>query len=183
MTAQFPVHPDDIEQLLKIRRYLIGYRHTNEWSQPQLSQMINATDGGVYDLETNQTWQWRWSRLQEWGVPFGCQLRARFWLPDAPQTNDEVHYHPEVFPFYQLSVGSSNAWKVFQRSYVTAALRMARRAQGITTDALGLKLGCTAKAINNWENASNEVMLPKVLHYARAINGFFQLYLWEPRDE
>lgn len=176
MTAQFPVHPDDVEQLLRIRRYLIGYRHTNGWSQSQLSQMMNGTDGAVHDLETSQTWQWRWSRLQGWPEPFGLRLGARLVLSDRRQ-DKKIHQDPEVEPLYHLSCRSESYGKIWQRAYLTAVMRAARRVKGISTAQMGRMLGCTYGAINTWENASNKILLPKALQYARALDGYIKLSL------
>lgn len=184
MTIQFPVHKDDVDQLLRIRRYLIGYRTTNGWTQPQLSQMINGTNGMAYDLESNVTWQWRFSRLQDWPVPFGMYLRARLMFPDDPtgQLEESIESHPEVAPMLSLSQRPEGAWRMWQRAYLTSALRIARIELGINTRAMGQRLGVAYKAVNNWEAGGNEVMLAKVLHYARMLGGYVRLGLGEPGD-
>jgi len=176
MSTQFPVHPDDVEQLLRIRRYLIGFRHTNGWTQPQLSQMINGTDGMVYDLETNMTWQWRLSRLQAWPVPFGLRLQAK--VAFKRRLDKAVHEHPEVAPAFALS-RQPGAWAMWQRVYLTSALTVARKQSGMGSSKLGQRLGITRKAIWNWEATAEEIMLPKLLHHARALGGRIDLSLEE----
>jgi len=171
---QFPIHDDDIGQLMHIRRYLIGYRKTNGWTQPQLSQMINHTEGMVWELESSQTWQWRFSRLQSWPVPFGMRLDAVLCFPDDPDLGTRVHEHPEVAPLFALSQGRS-AWQRWQRMYLTSALRVARKELEISTQTLGRFMGSTAKGVWNWEGGGDEVMLGKVLHYARLLDGFVEL--------
>lgn len=178
MATQHPVHPDDVKQLLKIRRYLIGYRKTNGWSQPELSQMINGTKGMAWDLESNVTWQWRFSRLQDWCSPFGLRLSARLRFPDDPGLEERVHEHPEVAPVYSLSQGEG-AWKKWQRFYLTQALSIARKDLQIPTETMAKFLGVSRKAVWGWEATAEEAMLPKVLHYARLLGGFIELELVE----
>lgn len=179
MSTQFPMHPDDEQQLLHIRRYLIGFRKTNGWTQPQLSQMINATDGSVWGLESDTGWQWRFSRLQNWLIPFGLRLDARLTFDDVC-TDLDVHLHPEVAPMYALSQ-SGDAWPRWQRIYVTSALAQARKRLNISTVELGQRLGVGYKAVGNWEAMADEVMLAKVLHHARALGGRIELG-WEQAD-
>lgn len=171
---QHPIHPDDIAQLMKIRRYLIGYRKTNGWTQPELSQMIKGADGTVQELESSLDWQWRFSRLQAWPVPFGMRLDAKLCFPDDAGLGKRVHLHPEVAPLFALSKGAG-AWQSWQRNYLTSALRIARKEQGISTETMGKFLGVTAKGIWRWENVSDEVMLGRVLRYARLLDGFVEL--------
>jgi DNA-binding XRE family transcriptional regulator len=194
MTAVFPVHPDDVDQLLKIRRYLIGYRITNGWTQQELSQRISGMTGKgwVYDLEGSKTWQWRFSRLQDWTVPFGLRLKARLrfsgaLVDDPPVYGDPdeqrdltfaIDSHPEVAPMLSLSL-KQEAWRTWQRMYLTSALSVARRELGISTADMGVRLGVGASAVRNWENVANEIMLPKVLAYARALGGAIELGLQE----
>lgn len=180
MTRIIAVHPDDVEQLLKIRRYLIGYRITNSWTQFDLSRMISGTDGMVYDLESNLTWRWRFSRLQEWPVPFGLKLHAELKFPDSHRgmLTQAIHDHREVAPLWRLSQGASG-WQTFQRAYLTAGLKVAREVTGVTPRQMGIKQGVTAKAICNWERDANEIMLPKTLDYARTLGGYVHLELRE----
>lgn len=178
MSTQFPVHPDDAAQLLKIRRYLIGFRITNGWTQHELSEMISGTKGMVYNLESDMAWQWRLSRLQQWPVPFGLRLSAVLEFPDSPDLVQSVHSHPEVAPLYALSKGPG-AWQMWQRMYLTSAIRVARRELGISAEEFGLRMGVGRKAITNWENAANELMLPKVLQSARGLDGRVELELDE----
>lgn len=173
MTAQFPIHFDDEQQLLKIRRYLIGFRKTNGWNQPTLSQMVNGTDGVVYDLESNMTWQWRLSRLQDWTTPFGLRLTMRFTLGEEIM-DAGIHDHPEVAPVFALSQ-SPGAWKKWQRIYITSVLTGARQYLGLSPQAMAQRLGITAKALCNWEATADELMLSKVLFHARALDGWFEL--------
>lgn len=181
MTTQFPVHPDDVKQLLNIRRYLIGFRKTNGWSQPQLSQMISGTNGMVWDLESNLTWQWRLSRLQGWCVPFGLRLGARVTF-GAMEVDKAIHGHPEVAPMWGLST-DGDAWAKWQRIYLTSALTVGRKHLGITTTELGSRLGITYKAVLNWESVADDLMLPKVLHHARALGGWIRLRLEEQEED
>lgn len=177
-----PLHLDDVEQLVKIRRYLIGYRITNGWTQAELSQKIAATKGNgwVYDLESNPNWNWRMSRLQDWTQAFGLKIQARAWVGldrhDAAHLNRDIHDHPEVAPLYALAE-QAQAWPKWQRAYLTSALTIGRKQMGISAEQMGDRLGVTAKAIWNWENTSDEIMLPKVLAYARALGGHIKLSL------
>lgn len=175
MTVQFPVHPDDIEMLLKIRRYLIGFRMTNGWTQAQLSQMINGTGGMVWDLESNDTWQWRLSRLQGWCVPFGLRLSAKV-VFRSKLTHGFVHKDPQVAPAFALSQKRGD-WASWQRVYLTLALRAGRQAQRIPSATLAHQLGITRRAIWSWEATGDELMLPKVLHHARALHARVELGL------
>lgn len=173
-----PIHPDDVEQLLKIRRYLIGYRKTNKWTQGDLSKMISGTEGEgwVYDLETNPDWNWRMSRLQAWPEPFGLRLEARVMFPAHTLTR-RVNGHPEVAPFYELACKGTGLYKQWQRAYLTAALRIARLDQGISGASMGKMLGCTRGAVNSWEREADDVMIPKVMHYARTLGGHVRVGL------
>jgi DNA-binding XRE family transcriptional regulator len=175
VSKQFEVHPDDVRQLLKIRRYLIGFRKTNGWSQPQLSQLVSGTNGIVWDLEANQSWQWRLSRLQAWCIPFGLRLSAQLTF-DATDVDEDIHDHSEVAPMYALS-RKPGAWPRWQRIYLTSALTVARKQLGVSTDELARRLGITAKAVWGWEANSDEVMLPKILQHARVLGGRIMLGL------
>ncbi len=175
MTTVFPVHPDDVEQLLVIRRYLIGYRITNGWTQMDLSMKINGTKGMVWDLESSTTWQWRLSRLQEWTMPFGLMLEAQVCFPGNLELWQKVSEHPEVQPLLSLSLKKDGAWPMWQRAYIGAALSAARRLQHISSDAMGKRLGISGNAVRSWESSRDEMMLPKVLHYARALDGIVTL--------
>ena len=181
MGTTYPVHPDDIKQLMRIRRYLIGYRITEGMNQTQLSQKVNGTNGIVHDLEANQVWQWRLSRLQNWCGAFGLRLDATIRI--GPVIDRRVHEDPEVAPLYQLSrSGSGDIWKVFQTSYITAGLRSARRAKNFPTSVMGHKLGCSSSALKNWEASASRIMLPKALHYARMLGGYIELG-WTEMDD
>jgi len=177
MSTQFPVHPDDVQQLLKIRRYLIGFRKTNGWSQPQLSQMINGTAGMVWNLESDLTWQWRLSRLQGWPVPFGLRLTAKLSF-DAEDVDEAINAHGEVAPMYALSQ-TGDAWGRWQKIYLTSALTVARKTLDVTSSELADRLGVTVKALLAWESSPDEMMLAKVLHHARALGGRIDLGLEE----
>lgn len=177
MTAQFPLHPDDEKELLHVRRYLIGFRITNGWTQKELSPKINGTHGMVYDLESNETWQWRLSRLQNWVLPFGLRLTAKLSFPDELRGVEEmVQDDPEVAPLFHLAT-SGDKWPYWQRLYLTAALTAARKHQDISREELGNRLGITRKAVWGWESTANDVMLLKVLHHARVLGGWIDLEL------
>lgn len=189
MTVQFPIDPLDIEQLLRIRRYLIGYRVTNGWTQQELSQKISSTRGMVYDLESSQTWQWRLSRLQQWPVPFGMRLDAQLVFPVALEMSYDVAEgqeavtsalaeDPIVNQLWELSCGKVG-WQTWQRGYLTAALAFARKFLGISAERMGAQQGVSAKAIRGWENVASELMLPKVLSYARGLRGEIRLGISE----
>lgn len=183
MTAQVPVHPDDVEQLLKIRRYLIGFRITNGWTQKDLSRRIGDAEGTVYDLEASQTWQWRLAKLQAWTVPFGLRLKAYLRFDDELYWVEEaVHDHLEVSPAFTLSLTGS-AWPKWQLIYLTSALSVARKELGLSGGEMASRLGQTRKAVTNWEAAPDNVMLPKLLHYARALGGFIELGLDERLEQ
>lgn len=177
MTAHFPVHREDIERLVRIRRYLIGYRVTNGWTQQELSLRINRTKTMAYNLESDLAWQWRLSRLQGWLKAFGLRLDARLVLADD-QLTDEIHCHAEVAPFWHLSRQSQDLWPMWQRAYLTTALTVARKRLDVQAGEMAQRAGVTRKSVTNWENVADEVMLPKVLHYARLLGGHVELD-WE----
>lgn len=174
MGRQYKIHEADAAQLVKIRRYLIGYRKTNGWTQPQLSQLVNGTDGMAWELESNETWQWRFSRLQDWMTPFNLRLTAVLRFPDDPDLEARVHAHPEVAPAFALSCNNAS-WKHWQRLYLTSALSVARKELDISSETMGKFLGVSYKAVWNWENTANEAMLCKILQYARLLDGYVQL--------
>ena len=176
MTTQFPIHPDDIQQLLRIRRYLIGFRVTEGLTQQELSARVNGTAGTVWDLEYNQTWQWRFSRLQLWVAAFGIRLDARLRFDDDYGLESKAEEHPEVAPLIGLMIAGPK-WPMWQRAALTTALRVARIEQGISAEDLAQKLGVTRKAITNWENIGDQFMLPHLLHHARALGGRIELKL------
>lgn len=173
MAVSYPVHPDDALALLKIRRYLIGYRITEGMTQIELSRKVNGTEGVVHDLEANTTWQWRIHRLQDWCDAFGLRLTAMLWI--SPTINVKMSRDPVVSQLYLLSKSDSEVWKMSQRAYLTAGLRAARQFKGIRTVDLGIRMGCTPSAIRNWERDSDQIMLPKALHYARILGGHIEL--------
>jgi DNA-binding XRE family transcriptional regulator len=175
---QYKIHEDDVDQLLKIRRYLIGFRKTNGWTQGHLATLLATGDnlGWVYDLESNVSWHWRFSRLQSWPEPFGLRLKARLAFKGR-SLGAQIHRDPEVAPLYNMARQGHGDWKTWQRAYLTSGLRVARRLKGISSDRMGQILGCSRGAVNSWECESDEVMLPKILHHARALDGTVQLGL------
>lgn len=176
MTIQFPVHPDDVEMLLKIRRYLIGHRITNGWTQHQLSQMINDSAGTVYSLESDDSWQWRLSRLQKWVMPFGLRLEAKVFLRSVALTK-QIHADPEVAPLWQLSRRDGTEWPMWQRTYLSSCLVVGRKKMGISSQQMARMAQVTRNAINNWERVADEMLLPKVLGYARVLDGHIRFGL------
>ena len=178
MTATFALHPDDEKQLVRIRRYLIGFRKTEGWNQKEMSIRINGTEGMGWDLEYNQTWQWRFSRLQAWVAAFDLRLTAELRFDDDPDLECRVREHPEVAPLIGLSHTGQN-WPMWQRAALTSSLAVARKEKGITSEQLAATLGITRKAVNNWEGMANEVLLTKLLFHARALGGRIQLGLDE----
>jgi DNA-binding XRE family transcriptional regulator len=178
MTALFPLHLDDEKQLIKIRRYLIGFRHTNGWNQPELSVRINGTRGIAWDLEYNKSFQWRLSRLQGWVKAFDLRLAMNLRFPLDPDLEQRVLSHPEVTPFAALAATIDN-WPKWQRMALTAALTVTRTELGLSTEQMAQRLGITAKALRAWERAADEVMLPKVLHHARVLGGYIEMELEE----
>jgi DNA-binding XRE family transcriptional regulator len=180
MTAQFPVHPDDTLQLLRIRRYLVGYRITNGWTQKDLSLKVNGTEGMAYDLESNPTWGWRLSRLQGWVKAFDLKLGMIFRSQDY-DLEVAVEDDPEVAPLFIWS-RTRDTWPRWQRLYLTSALTSARKHQGISRERLGQMLGITRKAVWGWESTADEVMLPKILHHARVLGGWIELSLSDSQE-
>lgn len=174
----FPLYPDDQEQLLKIRRYLIGFRHTNGWTQSDLSKMISGTEGEgwVYDLESNVGWGWRISRLQAWPEPFGLRLEAQV-MTLQRSMDARVHADPKVAPLWTLSRKGDGDWKTWQRAYLTSALQVFRQLKGISSIEAGRLMGTSKSAVNQWERGGDEIMLTKTLHYARVLGGFIRLEL------
>lgn len=179
MGMTYPIHPDDEQQLLRIRRYLIGFRYTEKMTQIELSRKVNGTEGVVHDLEANPSWQWRLVRLQDWCAAFGLRLEAT--LRISPTVDRRIHDHPVVGQLHKLSRGGQ-LWKSSQRAYLTLGLREARQAKHISAGMMGRKLSCTASAIRNWERDADQIMLPKALHYARMLGGFVELGWMEMRD-
>lgn len=162
MTQVYPMHPDDEKMLLPIRRYLIGYRITNGWTQADLGKKLG---GGVFTLESGD-FNWHLSRLQQWVLPFGMRLVA---TPLFDQ-HETFQADPRVSPLWDLA-NNSPQWPMWQRAYLTSYLKVAREMQGISPQQLGNKLGITAKALRNWEAEADDVMLAKILSHARALGG------------
>jgi DNA-binding XRE family transcriptional regulator len=180
MTQNFPLHDDDIKVLMDIRRYLIGFRKTNGWSQPVLSQMINLTDGTAYNLESDDKWQWHLSRLQNWTTPFRLRLDAKlcFDVGDGADQDleDRIHAHPMVAPMFSLSRASGD-WKKWQRVYITTALQTAREELEVSVEIMAKYMGLNPRAIVAMEAMTSDVVLPKALHYARKLGGRISLSL------
>lgn len=179
MGVQFPIHPDDLAALLRLRRYLIGFRKTNGWSQPELSLKINGTKGMVWELESSQLWQWRLARLQGWVGAFGLRLHMKVVFPSARLTKS-LHKDPEVEPFWLLSQGRDN-WALWQKTYLSSALTVARRKLRISSRTMANRMNSTRGAIWNWEATADELMLPMVLHRARMLGGYVELW-WVDDD-
>lgn len=175
MTRQYGVHPDDVRQLLRIRRYLIGYRITNGWTQAQLSDKVNGSEGAVYDLESNDTWQWRLSRLQDWVAAFGLRLGAKVMLPSG-STDFAVHVRSEVAAAYDLSVSGAN-WRYWQRVYLPLCLKQARIELGVSAKEMARRLNVTPKAVTNDDNSEYEPLLAKLMQHARALGCWIRLNL------
>lgn len=181
MAKTYPIHPQDLEMLTDIRRYLIGHRITNGWTQAELSRRINGTEGGVWALEKGD-FQWRLSRLQSWMIPFGRKLIATPLFPGLVSLDggsretwqDVIDFDPRVEPL-RVAAEQSEQWPVWQRAYLTSYLRVAREVQGITQDQLATELGISKKAISHWEVDSDEILLLKMLAHARALGGTIKL--------
>lgn len=178
MTNTYPIHPDDNEMLLDIRRYLIGCRVTSGWTQEELSLKINGTKGCVYGLEKGPDFQWRLSRLQQWPQPFGLRLSAQLvfdWGPDRQEDVDKLMSFIQRDRFVRVFSEMSEQTPEWQRSYLVAALRAARQCRGWDQAELGRRLGVSAGAVSRWEIVGDQVMLPKLLAHARALEGRLHL--------
>jgi len=176
MTTTFPVHPDDVAMLMKIRRYLVGYRVCNDWSQPDLSMRINGTKGAAYDLEHSTRWAWRFSKLQAWAAAFDLRIKVRLIFDHDFGLEQRVEEHPEVAPFLALA-RTTEPWQKWQRIALTSMMKVARTEQGMNTTELAERLGVTRKAVSDWEALSDEVLLSGVLHRARALGGRLHIEL------
>lgn len=177
----YPVHPDDVEQLLRIRRYLIGYRYTEGMTRQELSVKVNGTNGVVHDLEVNTTWQWRLRRLQDWCAAFGLRLDATIRM--GTTIDKRIHDDPVVNQLYALSRSGGDVWKMSQSAYLTAGLRRAREIKRIRTIDVGKAMGTTASAVRNWERDADSIMIAKALHYARVLGGYIELGLAEKNGQ
>lgn len=169
----WPIHPDDMEMLLVIRRYLIGYRITNNWNQERVSKMLGfASSGFISNLESSD-FQTHFDRMQRWPEAFGLTLQVNpLFMQDHPDPefkilSQAINAREDVAPFYALR-DKSHQW---MRTYLVAFLRGARLEQGITQEELGGRLKISKKAVGNWERDTDNMMLPKLLEHARVLGG------------
>jgi len=180
MAYHYTPHPDDEEMLLKIRRYLIGYRITNNWNQVELSKRINGTTHAAHRLETGH-FDWTLQRLQRWPEPFGLRLHATpsftGRVPDTGEMWCEViDTDPGLRQLEALVAASKDDFRQrWQRMYLTTYLKVARETQKITRTELGSRMGITAGAISAWEASSDNARILRMLNLARALGGRIQL--------
>lgn len=174
MTNTYPIHPEDMQMLMDIRRYLVGYRITNGWTQGQLSQKINGTKGAVHPLESDPHMQFRFSRLQQWPIPFGLKLSAQLvfdWGPEEEVAQTRLESFIGRDQFVKVFAELAATDPKWQRSHLIACLKAARLGRGWDQGVLAKRLGVTAGAVGQWEMESDQFMLPKVLAHARALDG------------
>lgn len=179
MAFSFTPHPQDEQMLLDIRRYLIGYRITNGWTQQELSQRINGTTHAALSLEKGG-FDWGFTRLQDWPIPFGLKLQATPMfcsrVDDSSQVWSEVIEEQPIIKIYEAalreSLDDARAW---QRMYLTTYLKVAREKQGISRPELGRRLGITPGAISSYEIHADNVRLVRMLNHARALGGRIML--------
>lgn len=172
MAYSYTPHPDDEEMLLRIRRYLIGYRITNGWNQHELSKRINDSTHAAHALEKGG-FDWTLRRLQRWPEAFGLQLHA---IPCFELWEETIEGDEEVSSIQTMLCSADGVMRhTWQRMYLTSYLKVAREVQKITRAELGSRLGITAGAISAWEISSDNVRLLRLLNHARALGGRIEL--------
>lgn len=180
MAYSYTPHPDDEEMLLRIRRYLIGYRVTNGWNQQTLSKRINDSTHAAHTLEKGG-FDWTLRRLQRWPEAFGMRLHAVPCFRDRPPGTSEmweeiIEADEELSSIQAMLRTADGVMRhTWQRMYLTTYLKVAREKQKITRAELGSRLGITAGAISAWEISSDNVRLLRLLNHARALGGSIQL--------
>lgn len=180
MAYHYTPHPYDEKMLMRIRRYLIGYRITNGWNQVDLSKRINGTIHAAHRLETGG-FDWTLQRLQRWPEPFGLRLKATpsftGRVPDTLEMWCEVIDADPGLQQLEALVRSTDGEQRqrWQRMYLTTYLKVAREAQKITRAELGSRMGITAGAISAWEATSDNARILRMLNMARALGGRIQL--------
>lgn len=176
--SAYTPHPDDLEMLLKIRRYLIGYRITNGWTQEELSARINETGRSAERLE-NGPFDWTLTRLQMWPVPFGLKLHATPCFHERPagtsETWEEIIEADPMVSAFRTAMHETKQWQAWQRMYLTSYLKVAREVQDISTAELGARMGITSGAVNKLELHGDNVKLIRMLNHARALGGTIRL--------
>jgi transcriptional regulator with XRE-family HTH domain len=178
VTKNYPLHPDDAAMLMDIRRYLIGFRITNGWTQEELSQKINGTKGAVWPLESDPHFQWRFSRLQQWANAFGLKLSAELvfdWGPQEELAAVRLTSFVRRDQFVKVFAELADTDPRWQRSYLIASLKAARQGRGWDQGELGRRLGVTAGAVSRWEMDGDQILLSKLLTHARALDGRLML--------
>lgn len=178
MAFVFTPHPDDLEMLLRIRRYLIGYRHTNGWTQEELSARINGSKYSASDLEKGG-FDWHLSRLQAWPVPFGLRLHVTPCFTQPMETSEmlfeAIEADPLVSTYAAMMMEQRSQWQTWQRLYLCAYLVKARELQGITHPQLGRRLAIAASSVSSWERGTENMRLLRLLNHARALGGRIML--------
>jgi DNA-binding XRE family transcriptional regulator len=183
MAASYSIHPDDEQMLLKIRRYLIGYRITNGWTQEELSHLINGTTHTAARLEKGG-FDWHLPSLQQWPIPFELKLKA---TPVFEGRNDEtyelwseiIEAHPLISTLQAALTQPLDNWMDWQRTYLTTYMQVAREVQGVARKQLARKMQITAGAISTWEINADRVRLVRLLNIARALGGTIRMELEE----
>lgn len=176
MAFKYVPHPDDEEMLLRIRRYLIGFRVTNGWTQEQLSRRISNTTHAVWGLEKGG-FDWGLQRLQNWVYAFDLRLKAVPLFFDLTYEACIEVDQDQAVSSTQAAMEESDDWRSWQRLYLTAYLKAAREAQDITRAELGARMGITAGAVSAWEINAVNVRLLRLLNHARALGGRIELSL------
>lgn len=171
MAFNYIPHPDDEKMLMNIRRYLIGYRITNGWTQADLSQRVNGTTHAAITLEKG-SFDWGLKRLQDWAHAFDLRLTA---IPQMGRLiNEMVEADPSVTAF-KAAMEGQDEWRPWQRMYLTTYLKTAREVQRISRPELGARLGITAGAVSSYEIHADNVRLIRLLNYAQALGGRIEL--------
>lgn len=164
------LHPDDMRQIVLLRKDLAGWRVL-----ARKTQMQTGRDGGlgsdhvVSDMEAGKYGSFRMSNTQ--GFAAGVGKKFCWYIHDLPRPAFTAEL---TMMDTMASAGADPMW---DRMLVVATLKHARMEQGIHAYTLAAPLQVHKDTVAEWERSSTDPHLYRLLSYTRAIGGYMTFAL------
>lgn len=158
------LHPDDMRQILVLRKDLAGWR-----AVARKTQMQTGRDGGlgsdhvISDMEGGNYGSFRMSNTQGFAAGVGQVFRWYVHGLPAPAYTAELTMMDTM-----ASAGTDPMW---DRMLVVSTLRHIRMEQGVQASALAAPLQVHKDTVAMWERSSTDPHLYRLLSYTRALGG------------
>lgn len=175
MARKFEMHPDDAQEVAKVRAQLRQMRKELKISGYEMSRRLGRARDFVGGLELGVADSPQVSSLQL--LASGVDARIEFsldgfWL--------FAHTSRNMMSWYALSRpwGSDRE----QRMWLVAALREWRVKMGLDVAVTAPLIGVVPDGLRNWEDNSQDPVLARAMLQARATGTVLRMQVWRKAD-